>query len=708
MYPAPVVIASRAARAPSSLLLSLVFAVGAAACGGDVGQAPVSPATGATTVSSGASAPWPATAVVKSPGLRTSTRPLPHDIAQLRGVRDVAISPDGSRIAYVVRAPRFDTAAKPAPDDTKGGWKIDQQLFLVDRRGGEPLQLTFGEQSVQSARFSPDGRDLAFVREKGGKPSLSILHLGGGEARAVDVGEYLPQAFDWMPDGSLAFLAERPRSAADKEARWRRGGAVAWDREWEQIHLFVVGRGGGKVRHVNRGTDTVVGFRVSPDGATIALVTAPSSDPLIVFTRQRLALVRAADGQLVRELEPARHPIAALEWSPDGRYLAYATTASGFSHIDELKVVRADSSARPVNLAAGLDLTMVGIAWSGSRAVVAAALARTRTALYRMPVDGGKARELPRAEHIVSSLSGDRRGRFAVSVGATSRAPADPVVIDLASGVTRAVAALNPETAKWSLAPTEVVKWKNREGTALEGTLVRTSTGGGKAPPLLVMPHGGPDGVTSIAWGTWSQYFAARGYSVFMPNYRGGTGYGRAFYEANRGRLGEIELMDIESGVDRLIATGKADPDRLFYGSWSWGGYLAAWTLGHSKRYRAIMVGAGVVDTMVQYVLSDINHGEVADWEFKGRPFTHPEVWEKSNPVHSLRGARSPTLIIHGQEDPRVGFVNAQILHRALTDLKIPVTMWAYPREPHGFREPAHVQHMLEVWGAFNDAHLPR
>ena len=687
----------------------VVLAVGAAACAGDLGQGPTSPAAGAAPIHAGTGAPWPAATSVASPGLRTSTRPLPHDIAQLRGARDVSISPDGSRVAYVVRAPRFDATAKPSPDDTRGGWKVEQQLFLVDRRGGEQLQLTFGEQSVQAARFSPDGRDLAFLRAKGKSPVLSILHLGGGEARPVDVGDYEPQAFDWSPDGrSFVFLATRPATAAEKEARWRRGGAMAWDREWEQVHLFVVGRDGGRVRHVNRGRDTVVRFRVSPDGATIALVTAPAADPFTLFTKHRLVLVRAADGRVLRELEPARSPIPALEWSPDGRYLAYATTSSGFSHIDELRVARADGSARPVNVAAGLDLTMTGIAWSGSRAVVAAALARTRTALYRIPVDGGVARELPRGERIVPFLVGDRRGRFAVAVGSTSRAPADPVVVDLSSGRVRAVASLNPEAAKWSLAPTEVVKWKNRQGTALEGILVRTASGGGKAPPLLVMPHGGPDGVSSTAWNSWSQYFAARGYSVFLPNYRGGIGYGRAFYEANRGRLGEIEFIDIESGVDHLIATGKADADRLFYGSWSWGGYLAAWTLGHSTRYRAIMVGAGVADTAVQYVLSDINHGEVADWEFKGRPFTHPEVWERSNPVRYLRAARSPTLIIHGQEDRRVGFVNAQILHRALTDLNVDVTMWAYPREPHGFQEPAHVQHMLEVWGAFNDARLPR
>jgi dipeptidyl aminopeptidase/acylaminoacyl peptidase len=178
------------------------------------------------------------------------------------------------------------------------------------------------------------------------------------------------------------------------------------------------------------------------------------------------------------------------------------------------------------------------------------------------------------------------------------------------------------------------------------------------------MPHGGPDGVSFETWNGWAQFFAARGYSVFQPNYRGGIGYGRAFYEANRGRLGEIEFMDIESGVDALIASGKADAGRLFYGGWSWGGYLSAWTLGHTDRHRAIMVGAGVVDVVLQYVTSDINHGAAADWEYKARPWAKPDAFEKANPARFLAAAKTPTLIMHGEEDPRVPFVNAQILYR--------------------------------------------
>ncbi len=160
--------------------------------------------------------------------------------------------------------------------------------------------------------------------------------------------------------------------------------------------------------------------------------------------------------------------------------------------------------------------------------------------------------------------------------------------------------------------------------------------------------------------------------------------------------------------MDHLVATKRADPKALVYGGWSWGGYLSTWALTHAKRYKAHVVGAGVVDVVVQFVTSDINHGVVADWEFKGRPWPDPEPFARSNPARSLHLAKAPTLIIHGRNDSRVDFTNGAILYRALKAVGTEVRMLAYPREPHGFREPAHVQHMLQAWGAWYDTHVKR
>ncbi|MEJ7597259.1 MAG: prolyl oligopeptidase family serine peptidase [Kofleriaceae bacterium] len=653
--------------------------------------------------------PWPASTSVASPTLRTQTRPLPHDMAQIRGLRGIAISPDGARVAYIVRSPTFDPAAKPSDDDTKGGWKVDQQLFVVDRAGGPQRQLTFGDDPVTQVRFSPDSKRLAFVRKKGKRQALHVLELDGGEPRVVTLGAYELKTYDWAPDGkAFTFTAERPGTDDGKAEQWRRGGADLYE-EFEQTHLFVVPVAGGEPRHVNPGSDTVNAYAWSPDGKRIALVLLKTADPVDAF--QRVVVMPAAGGA-VTELDrgDGKTPflVTKLAWSPDSKRLAYSLTArGGLSHIDELRVRTVDSD-RVVDAAARLDLEITGFVWSGDgRSLLTTALARTVSRLYRLPAAGGAAKEIPIGKRVLFSLEGDRAGRYLVAASSTPTMAANPTVIDVERGTARPITSINPQLAAWTIVPKQLVSWKNREGVALDGLLTVTShVTAGAPPPLIVLPHGGPDGVTVETFDGWPQFFAARGYSVFEPNYRGGTGYGRAFYESNRGKLGEIELADIEPGVDALIAAGKADRGRLFYAGWSWGGYLSAYTLGHTDRYRAFMVGAGVSDTVVQYVTSDINHGPAADWEFKGRPFNQPDAFSRPNPALSFARAKAPTLIMHGREDSRVPFVNAQVLYRALSDRNVPVTFWAYPREPHGFQEPAHVQHLMETWAAFFDQQL--
>lgn len=695
-----------AAAASLTALLALGCAGGAGAP--ETAIAAGSPAALAAPPALPAPVGLPAVPIVEA---HPEWRPLAADTAAMRSPIDVRISPDGERLAYLARLPSFDPAAKPSDSDPMAGWKVDKQIFVVKRAGGEARQLTRDKEPVSSFRWSPDGRSIALVRKRGERMALHVMPVDGGEAEHLDTGELAPGSIAWSPDGaSIAFIASPPPTKEEKEAAWRSGGVVDEDRRHRSSFLYVIARAGGEPRRISQGAENVVGFAWSPDGARVALLVSRSADPYETWNHLVPRIVSAADGATVKDLEPEPAILDRIAWSPDGRYVSFLRGVGTLSLLNALTVHEV-ASGRSWNAAAKLDPTLGAYSWSAdSKRLTLLVYERTLSRLYQVPVNGqpGPARDLGVTARFVEpgSFDPDRAGRFAAVSSSTSLDPWSPSAVDLEKGAVRVVAQLNPQASTWKLGRTEVVRWKSPEGPEIEGLLTVTPhVEAGKPAPLVVMPHGGPDGMSNENFSTWPLYFAARGYSVLRPNYRGGFAYGRDFYAANRGRLGAIELIDIESGVDHLIQAGKADPKRLYYGSWSWGGYLTAWTIGHTKRYRAAMVGAGIVDVAFQYALSDINHGAAAEWEFKGNPWKQPEQFDNANPRRFLDKVSTPTLIVHGDNDARVPVGHALILYRALRDVECEVRLLRYPREPHGFNEPAHRAHLLASWAAWFDAH---
>lgn len=626
--------------------------------------------------------------------------PTPEEVVSLSSAGELAISPDGSRLLYALSTNHLDPAAKPAEQDKDAGWQRDRQLWWVNLAGGEPRQLTSGAEKAGSPQWSPDGREIAFLRKVKDKTLLQVIAVDGGEAVAIPTGELEPTHVRWSPDGkSFAFLAPIPESKDAKDEKWRTGGVVDWGDQWRDDVLWVVGRAGGEPRRVTAADENVADFQWSPDGAKFVILTSRNADPYEVSCQLTPKLVSVRDGALIRSLGGAG-TYDAPTWSPDGKRVAVLTTQQSLSMMNVLLVSDA-GTGKSANVVPNLELSMTGFVWSpDSKSLIALALQRTGTALLRFPVEGGEAVDLGFSGRVAEPpLTIDRAGKKLAFISSTDREARDPTVFDLDTRQTQIPTHLNPQVAQWSLGREEVVRWKSENGAEIEGLLLVSPQAHAGAPaPLFVYPHGGPDAATPQSFSGFIQFFAAHGYSVFMPNYRGSLAYGHDFYAANRGRLGEIEFRDIESGVDALIASGKADAKKLVYGGWSWGGFLTAWAIGHTTRYRAAVVGAGVSDVSVQYSLSDINHGVASAWEFLGNPWKQTENFDRSNPIRSIKNASTPTLILHGQEDPRVGFTSSVELYRALSDLGVPVRFYAYPREPHGLMEPAHQAHRLQVW----------
>lgn len=643
-------------------------------------------------------------------GRADDVHPTALEIASLRAVSGLSVSADGRLAAYVVVEPRFDPKAKPKDDDdASGGWSKVARIYVVPTAGGTPKAMTWEAEDLSDPVFSHDGNLLAFLRKEDKKMRLHVLPLDGGESRWIDTGKLEPSALSFTPDGSrIVFLAVAQPTEEEKLAKFKNGGAEHLGHEWKPAHVWTVPVEGGDAVEIFRGPQHAVEYALSSDGKRLALMLAASSDPYDAANLRRPAIAEVGS-DAPRFLDEATANERGIAWSPDGRQVAWLQGVDTLSLLNHLVVADADGRGR-WNAAAKLDPTIDAFVWRGdSSSLVAKVTDKTRSRLVELAANGSKLRDLPLPkDRALGDMVADRTGSRLVVFSSTWTDPVNPSVYDVDTGEFRVLADVNPQAASWPHGKSEVVSWKDPEGATIEGVLTTSPAARpGDKPPLMVMPHGGPDSVTTVGFSWWTTYFAARGYSVFRPNYRGSTGYGRDFYAANRGRLGPIEFMDIESGVDSLIVAGKADANRLFYGGWSWGGYLTVWTIGHTSRYRAAVAGAAVVDTVYQYVTSDINHGVAAEWEYKGNPWNQLDHFDRSNPLRSLGNVVTPTLILHGEADDRVPFANGRTLYRALSDIGCEVQFYAYPREPHGFKEKAHTVDFLERWAAWYRAHDP-
>lgn len=643
-------------------------------------------------------------------------RPTARDVAGLSDAADPQLSPDGRMVVYILRTRTFDESKVAASPESEAGWTVERQLWIAPADGSTPpRQITFGDKPVSSPRFSPDGRWLAYMRSVDGNARIHLLRIsagpyGGAEPVIVDTGDLQPEVYQFSPDSKRIAFTATPEADADAEAmKHATGGVVRYGEEWRNARLYVVAvEGAGEVTHITDGAEHIIDFAWSPAAHQFAVVVSESADPYYAFSLKTPKLIDAQTGEVVRALEDQPGAIGHIEWSPNLRYIAYEMGDGALSLLNAL-VVQSTRGGAPVNAARKLDPTLEGFTWTEDGEIVAHVYERTQSRFYRLSPDGEKAELLAEPSRVFgSAFATDNYKRAAVGLSSAVNSPPAPTRINLETGAVNVVANAH-DVSDWVKGEVEIVRWQNADGVALEGVLTRTPlrTGGSRAP-LMVMPHGGPDSVSTQSFDWRAHYFIARGFNVFRPNYRGGFGYGYDFYRANRGRLGEIEFMDIESGVDHLISAGIADPGQLVYGGWSWGGFCTAYTIAHTNRYKAAVAGAAVTDPWNQYALSDINHGVAAEWEYTGLPWTKPDVYDNASAVRHIDGAATPTLVVHGMADDRVPFGQGVTLYRALKDVGCKVKFLAYPREPHGFREPAHVAHLMQAWSDWYWEHLPK
>lgn len=612
-----------------------------------------------------------------------------------RTIADLHFSPDGSRVAMTVSEP------------VKGTTRLTH-IWLLTVATRELRQFTASQKSEDSPRWSPDGKKLAFLSDRGDQRQIYLLTMDGGEALPLTKGKNGVQSFAWSPDGKqIAYLAPEPKTDAEEQKEKDKDDARVEDKDVHLARVWMLDIDSGKSRQVSNGKWRIAEIEWVPDGSR--LIAAATNTPESDENTERIYSLAIGDGKMT-ELAAPKGPFGRLRVSPDGKWIAFVGSRLDGPSPHDLFVMQVEGGT-PRNLSGTvLDRPIGAYEWGSGSALIATAQQGFKSELESISLDGKVSRIAPapvnpRAFDL--AVKGNSANGSLAFAGGTATAPEELWITAnsmSSSSAAECVSHFNDSWKEFALAKPEFVKYKSFDGQMIEGAVLKPANyQAGTKYPMVVLVHGGPTGAWNDSIESWGQLLVAHGFVVFYPNVRGSTGYGHKFIEANRNDWGGGDFKDVMVGVDYMIAQGVADPDRLGIGGWSYGGYMSEWAITQTTRFKAAVSGAGLANLASEF---GTEAGSSYDEWFFGTPYEHLDDFMKSSPVRYLKNAKTPTLILQGDADTTDPIGQSQELYRGLKHYGVEAEMVVYPREPHGLREEKHLVDRLNRIVAWYESHL--
>jgi dipeptidyl aminopeptidase/acylaminoacyl peptidase len=612
-------------------------------------------------------------------------------VAALRGVREAAVSPDGALVAYTVDVPRRPgvdddgpawrelhlVAAGGGPARIYVGGEVkasnvrfspagdhitylakredDEQtaLWAIPVHGGESVRLLGFDTKIEDYRLSPDGAKIAFVAAE---PKSEARQDAEDRGFSEEVFEE-----DWLP--RRAWIAPTPplapviRDPAAPEAEIDEPRALELE---------------GSVFHV----------RWSPDSRRLAVDVAPR--PLIDdrFMFRKIHVVDAATGAVQAKLDnPGK--LGAFEISPDGATVAMISAADPNDPAEGRLMVAPTGGGALRDVLPALDAHVVDFAWRDGGTLLAVLHQGVESRLQEIELESGQQRTLFESGQavgglrvpVISAVSAPADGGVVAVVGSTPSHPAEVFAVDLDRPALNRLSDNNPWLDELTLHPQEVFVWRARDGLELEGLLISPTNASEMGPlPLIMVVHGGPEAHRSNNWLTRysspGQLAADRGYAVFYPNYRGSAG---------------AEFDDLVDAVAALVDRGIVDADRVGVTGGSYGGYATAWlATRHSEHFRAGVMFVGISNKLSKGMTTEIPLEDIMV-HTRFPPYTKWQFSLERSPIYWVEQARTPLLIAAGTDDSRVHPSQSLQLYRALKLVgETPVRYVRYPGEGHG------------------------
>jgi dipeptidyl aminopeptidase/acylaminoacyl peptidase len=654
---------------------------------------------------------------------QTAKRPIKlDDVPRLREIRDPQLSPDGQTIAFVV-------SQVDAKED-----KSIAHIWMVGYDGKNERQITSGQENESAPRFSPDGKYLSFTSSRKGPAKgnqVWLLDRSGGEAvQLTDVKGRL-QSYEWSPDSKrLALVIGDPDPEAEANAAAAESGGkpkppkpIVLDRykfkqdgagylvSGRHSYIYIFDIETKKLERLTTGKWDEASPSWSPDGSRIAFYSNHKADP----DRDpdgELYVAEAKAGATEKALTTTDNRVGRgrFEWSPDGKWIAFLENDEkkwGAYNMSHLAIVAADGSAAPRRLPTveALDRGVSSPIFTADGKAIRFTVTDNRSVYpAQVTLASGKVERLLNPPIVVSSWSTEANRSIVLSGSASKYTE----VYAFENGGLRQITRQNDALfAELELGQTEEVGFKSKDGTDVYGLLTYpVGYVKGTKVPLLLRIHGGPNSQDQHTFAFERQLFAANGYAVLAVNYRGSSGRGQKFSRAIFADWGHYEVEDLHAGVDHLVKMGVADPDRLGVGGWSYGGILTDYLIASDNRFKAATSGAGTAFTVSYYGTDHY----ITQYDNEIGPPWNPKSWETyqklSYPFLHADRIKTPTLFLCGEKDFNVPVAGSEQMYQALRSLGVETQLVIYPNENHGIQRPSYVRDRYERYLAWYEKYL--
>jgi dipeptidyl aminopeptidase/acylaminoacyl peptidase len=638
----------------------------------------------------------------------------PEDYFAFEFISDPNISPDGKLVAYVVT--KVDRAQN----------RRNSSIWMAATDGSRaPWQFTTSPQSSNSPRWSPDGKSIGFLSSRPSETSVpagsstpaeqprnqvNLLSMNGGEARRVTNLKNGVSLFRWSPDGTRLVVVSRTgpsdsRTGDSKDRsdvrHYKNSSYKFNDSGWfddRRAHFWVVDVKSGEAKQITEGHDwNDSDPQWSPDGKRIAFVSNRTGKEFDENRNTDVWVINADGSGKLTKISDHDESDNQPRWSPDGKWIAFTGEVKDRDH-PKIWLAPATGGVASTLAANGLDLIPGGLEWSANgKSIYFETGVKGELHLFRVDVPSKAVIQVTSGPRAVRSVDFNFGSGKMVYLANDFKHLDDLYVADLNGRNERKLTNLNE--ALWrqiTFADVERFAYRSADGFDIDAFFVKPiNWRAGKKYPLILNIHGGPASQYGVDWYHEFQVYAANGYAVLFTNPRGSTGYGQKFERAIVNEWGGKDYVDVMNGVDATLKRYPwIDPQRMGVTGGSYGGYLTNWIVSHNDRFKAAVTVRSVVNFISDEGTRDGAYGHTPD--FGGDLFERFDLYWDRSPLKYAMNVKTPTLILHSDNDFRVPLEQAEQWFRALRHFGVTTEIVMFPRENHNLTRTGEPKHLVE------------